>query len=106
MAANSLGVSSASAYLKIVDTLEESLPVVVSQAYSSNLIYALTSSLLVFFVVAILIIFVTVRNLRNEKMKHRAMERVNQWTKKVIVVQPTIDNGSSGLSDTLVSVLS
>lgn len=31
------------------------------------------------------------------------MERVNQWTKKVIVVQPSLDNGNSGLSDTLVS---
>ena len=36
-------------------------------------------------------------------MKHRAMERVNQWTKRVIVVQPSLDQTIPGLSETLVS---
>lgn len=30
--------------------------------------------------------------MKHEKMKHRAMERVNAWTKKVIVMKPGVEN--------------
>lgn len=54
------------------------------------------------FLIAIFVVYFVFKKLRNMKMKHRQMERVNQWTKKVIVVQPSIDNIAPGLSDTLV----
>jgi fibroblast growth factor receptor 2 len=55
-----------------------------------------------FFIVAILIMFLTFKKLKHEKMKHRAMERVNQWTKKVIVLKPTLDQTIPGITETLV----
>lgn len=104
MAANSLGVSSASAYLKVVESLEEDLPVTAAATNHSQLIYGLGISLACFFILGIGIIYMTFRKMKNDEMKHRQMERVNQWTKKVIVVHnPPIENGSNGMSDTLVS---
>lgn len=39
--------------------------------------------------------------MKHEKMKHRAMERVNQWTKKVIILKPNSENNNAGNSDGL-----
>jgi fibroblast growth factor receptor 2 len=57
-----------------------------------------------FFILAILIMFLTFKKLKHEKMKHRAMERVNQWTKKVIVLKPALDQTIPGITETLVGV--
>lgn len=50
-----------------------------------------------------IIIFVWKKYTKTKKLQ-RQMERVNQWTKKVIVVQPCIDNTNPGISDSLVRV--
>lgn len=57
----------------------------------------------VFFIIASILVYCTFKKLRREKKKHRAMERVNQWTKKVIIMKPTIDNTVPGIAETLVS---
>lgn len=44
------------------------------------------------------IMVVQFRKIKHEKlMKHRAMETVHQWTKKIIIVKPTTDNQNSEL---------
>lgn len=63
----------------------------------------LVTFLMVFFVVALGIIMFVWKKYTKTKKLQRQMERVNQWTKKVIVVQPCIDSGNQGLADTLVS---
>lgn len=45
------------------------------------------------FIIAIIFMFMIFKKLKHEKlMKHRAMETVHQWTKKVIIVKPATDN--------------
>jgi hypothetical protein len=102
MAANSLGVSSASAYLKVVDTLEPITVPAPAPKIHPKLLYITASSLGLLFLLAILIIWCTIRKLKKEKIKARTMECVNQWTKKVIIVQPPSDNNNSGHSDSFV----
>lgn len=102
VAANSLGTTSASAYLHVVEFFPTD--VVSKTPTKNNDLYGyLVVFLMVFFVVALAIITVVWKKYTKTKKLQRQMERVNQWTKKVIVVQPCIDNGNSGLSDTLVS---
>lgn len=102
VAANSLGSTSASAYLKVVETLPDDtvkkMPARNNEWYGYLVVF-----LMVFFVVALGIIMFGWKKYTKTKKIQRQMERVNAWTKKVIVVQPCIDNGSPGLSDTLVS---
>ena len=62
------------------------------QQQMAILINIMAAALGTLFLLAILVMFFTFKKLKQEKMKHRAMERVNQWTKRVIVVQPSIDN--------------
>lgn len=46
----------------------------------------------IFFLFSILVIFIGFKKLKHEKLqKHRAMETVHQWTKKVIIVKPSGD---------------
>jgi hypothetical protein len=103
MAANSLGVSSASAYLKVVDTLETPTVPGHSSKVHPKLLYTVACSLGLLFLLAILIIWCTIKKLKKEKIKARTMECVNQWTKKVIIVQPPADNNNSGTTDSFVS---
>lgn len=45
-----------------------------------------------FFIIALGIVLITFKKLKHEKLqKHRAMETVHQWTKKVIIVKPSGD---------------
>lgn len=101
VAANSLGTTSASAYLHVVEFFPTD---VVSKTPTKNNDWYgyLVVFLMVFFVVALGIIMFVWKKYTKTKKLQRQMERVNQWTKKVIVVQPCIENGNSGLSDTLV----
>ena len=69
---------------------------------NGTLINIVAAALGTLFLLAILVMFLTFKKLKQEKMKHRAMERVNQWTKRVIVVQPSVDNMLPGLSESLV----
>lgn len=50
------------------------------------------------FIVAIFIMYCGFKQLKHEKQqKHRAMETVHQWTKKVIIVKPSDDEVDSGI---------
>lgn len=50
------------------------------------------------FIVAIFIMYCGFKQLKHEKQqKHRAMETVHQWTKKVIIVKPSEDEVDSGI---------
>lgn len=52
----------------------------------------LAVSLGTFFLVAIAVVYIAFKKLKHEKLqKHRAMETVHQWTKKVIIVKPSED---------------
>jgi len=103
MAANSLGHTKASAYLQVVDILPSSDPDISIVQHKPNQLYGiLVICLMFFFLIALMIIIFVWKKYTKTKKLQRQMERVNQWTKKVIVVQPCIDNGTPGLSDSLV----
>ncbi|KAF2883030.1 hypothetical protein ILUMI_23168 [Ignelater luminosus] len=99
VAANSLGVTSASAYLRVVDTLEEG-----SQP-QSMLLVGLAGIITVFTICGIIAVVVILRKLKQEKMKKLlAIETaraavVTQWTKKVIVEK--LQNNSSNATEPL-----
>lgn len=105
VAANSLGTTSASAYLHVVDFFPPDESVLKTPTKNNDWYGYIVVFLMVFFVVALGIIMIVWKKYTKTKKLQRQMERVNQWTKKVIVVQPCTDNGTSGLSDTLVSSL-
>lgn len=59
------------------------------------------------FLIAIFIMLIGFKKLKREKLeKHRAMETVHQWTKKVIIVKPNQDevDGSDGLQIPVVKI--
>lgn len=59
------------------------------------------------FLLAIFIMLIGFKKLKREKLeKHRAMETVHQWTKKVIIVKPSLDevDGSDGLQIPIVRI--
>ncbi|CRL07509.1 CLUMA_CG020474, isoform B [Clunio marinus] len=101
VAASSLGSTSESAYLRVVDSLPDELSVRKERAKNNEWYGYLMTFLMIFFVVALGIILFVWKKYTKTKKLQRQMERVNQWTKKVIVVQPCIDNGNPGLSETL-----
>lgn len=103
MAANSLGETSASAYLHVVEFLPPDVTDIRAAPRNNEWYSYLVTFLMVFFVVALGIIMFVWKKYTKTKKLQRQMERVNQWTKKVIVVQPCVDSGSPGLSDSLVS---
>lgn len=103
VASNSLGSTSASAYLHVVDVLVPDGSVTKMPKPNNEWYGYLVTFLMVFFVVALGIIMFVWKKYTKTKKLQRQMERVNQWTKKVIVVQPCIDSGNQGLADTLVS---
>ena len=104
VAANSLGSTSESAYLQVVEFFPPDESVQKTPTKNNEWYGWLVTFLMVFFVVALVIIMYVWKKYTKTKKLQRQMERVNQWTKKVIVVQPCIDsNGTPGLSDTLVS---
>ncbi|KAL7017811.1 hypothetical protein ACKWTF_010540 [Chironomus riparius] len=102
IAANSLGSTHASAYLSVVETLPSPDPGVSIVPHKQNELYGiLVICLMFFFLLALIIIIFVWKKYTKTKKLQRQMERVNQWTKKVIVVQPCIDNGTPGISETL-----
>jgi fibroblast growth factor receptor 2 len=104
VAANSLGSTSATAYLNVVEKLPDDNPKITSiknnEWYGYFVIF-----LMVFFILALGIMMFGWKKYTKTKKIQRQMERVNQWTKKVIVVQPCVDNGNSAISETLVSFI-
>ena len=101
-ASNSLGTTAESAYLHVVDSLEiNSTPYPHHHSSSMTLIKILFFIFMSFFIILAGACMAICKKWKREKMKHRAMERVNQWTKKVIVVKPVIDTTIPGISETL-----
>jgi type IV secretory pathway component VirB8 len=75
----------------------------ITPAKNSDLYGYILIFLMVFFVIALAIMMIGWKKYTKTKKIQRQMERVNQWTKKVIVVQPCVDNGNPAISETLVS---
>lgn len=105
VAANTLGSSLEKAYLRVVDELpEDDIPTAHPVRHHSTLITVMTMVLSGCFMVLAIIVVIVCKKLKREKMKHRAMEHVNQWTKKVIVLkQPPVENSIPGVTDAMVS---
>jgi fibroblast growth factor receptor 2 len=103
VAANTLGESYASAYLHVVESLPAADSTSIRPVPINDWYGILVMCLMVSFVLALIIIIFVWKKYTKTKKLQRQMERVNQWTKKVIVVQPCIDNGSPGISDSLVN---
>lgn len=104
VAANSLGTSSASAYLRVVDVLEK------DAQPQSMLIVGLATTIILFSLLGVLIVVVVLKKLKREKMKKLlAIETaraavVTQWTKKVIV-EKFQNNTSSAVEPLLMPVV-
>jgi hypothetical protein len=102
VAANSLGSASASAYLSVVNELPvDVIPSPQPKLPSYVAVIAIIVAIL--FVVGAGIVVWYCGKYNRKKVQLRQLERVNQWTKKVIVVQPCIDNNGTNSGDTLVS---
>ncbi|XP_049547802.1 fibroblast growth factor receptor homolog 1-like isoform X1 [Anopheles darlingi] len=103
VAANSLGASYDSAYLRVVDELPpDDTPTAHPVRTHSVLITVMTFVLCGCFMVLAIVVIVVCKKLKREKMKHRAMEHVNQWTKKVIVLkQAAVEGSIPGMTDAL-----
>ncbi|XP_055585021.1 fibroblast growth factor receptor homolog 1-like [Uranotaenia lowii] len=103
VAANTLGASYESAYLSVVDELPaDDAPTAHPVRPHSTLIMIMTVVLSGCFMVLAIIVVIVCKKLKREKMKHRAMEHVNQWTKKVIVLkQPAIENSIPGVTEAM-----
>lgn len=103
VAANSLGQANESAYLNVVDRLED--PVSIPLPAAHFVFHPTTIVFLsVFFFVSLIITICVWKKYSKTKKLQRQMERVNQWTKRVVVVQACIDNGNTGMSDSFVSL--
>lgn len=88
MAANNLGVTSSSAYFKVVNELEDP-----KGPHKSNLVFA--SLIILLFLALVFIaslICIGYKKINREKliMKNR-MQTVHQWNKKIIVLKPAYD---------------
>ncbi|XP_058467627.1 fibroblast growth factor receptor homolog 1-like isoform X2 [Malaya genurostris] len=103
VAANTLGASYESAYLRVVDEFpEDDAPTAHPVRPHSTLITIMTTVLSGCFMILAIIVVIVCKKLKREKMKHRAMEHVNQWTKKVIVLkQPPIENNIPGVTEAM-----
>ncbi|KXJ72033.1 hypothetical protein RP20_CCG019119 [Aedes albopictus] len=102
VAANTLGASYESAYLRVVDEFLVDPPIVHPVRQHSTLITIMTTVLSSCFMILAVIVIIVCKKLKREKMKHRAMEHVNQWTKKVIVLkQPVIENSIPGVTESM-----
>ncbi|XP_037030854.1 fibroblast growth factor receptor homolog 1 isoform X5 [Bradysia coprophila] len=92
VASNSLGTTAAKAYLHVVDELERD-PILAPVNSSPVFTIAVIVILGTFIIVTVSIMVIQFRKIKHEKlMKHRAMETVHQWTKKIIIVKPMTDS--------------
>lgn len=77
----------------------------VDRKFGSVLGYIIIISMGALFLVAIFIMLIGFKKLKREKMeKHRAMETVHQWTKKVIIVKPSDDEVDGGVQIPIVRI--
>ncbi|XP_046749784.1 fibroblast growth factor receptor homolog 1-like isoform X2 [Diprion similis] len=101
IAANNLGATFSSAYLRVVESLEEENQVPLTARPQSVLVNALAGILCTSFLFGIIIVVSIFRRLKREKMKKiLAIETaraavVTQWTKKVIVEKQHLANAQN-----------
>ncbi|XP_011160426.1 fibroblast growth factor receptor homolog 1 isoform X2 [Solenopsis invicta] len=105
IAQNTLGETFASAYLRVVETLDE--PKVLLTARPHILVNVLAAILCLFFAVGVVVVIYIFHRLKREKMKKLlAIETaraavVTQWTKKVIVEKQKLVNAQNALEEEL-----
>lgn len=102
MAANSLGVTSSSAYFRVVEQLEDP-----KGPHKSSLVFI--SLIILLFLALIFIaslICIGYKKINREKliMKNR-MQTVHQWNKKVIVLKPAYDNSGAHPDAVLIPII-
>ncbi|XP_076295866.1 fibroblast growth factor receptor homolog 1 isoform X3 [Lasioglossum baleicum] len=98
IAQNNLGETFSSAYLQVVDSLENLVPI---PAKPQILVNILAAVLFIFFAVGVVVVIYIFHRLKREKMKKLlAIETaraavVTQWTKKVIVEKQNLVNAQN-----------
>ncbi|XP_005177245.1 fibroblast growth factor receptor homolog 1 [Musca domestica] len=92
VAATSLGLTVASAYLKVVDKLP--LRDGLQRSHPAWITTVGAVVVLLFLLGTVFIIYV-LRNLKQEKLLKQRIETVHQWTKKVIIYKPPPSDGST-----------
>ncbi|XP_017860577.1 PREDICTED: fibroblast growth factor receptor homolog 2 [Drosophila arizonae] len=104
MASNSLGMSNASIYLRVVDHLP--------YLHFSQLLHThpvafvvIVVMIIVLFLLGSAFIVYMLRRLRREKLLKHRIETVHQWTKKVIIYKPASAEGSSCAGDLQIPVI-
>ncbi|XP_051176629.1 fibroblast growth factor receptor homolog 1-like isoform X2 [Leptopilina boulardi] len=101
IAQNTLGETFSSAYLRVVDSLEEEIRVPLTARSQSLLVNVLAAVLIVFFAFGGIVVGYIYHRLKREKMKKLlAIETaraavVTQWTKKVIVEKQNLVNAQN-----------
>ncbi|XP_065215783.1 fibroblast growth factor receptor homolog 1-like isoform X2 [Planococcus citri] len=93
VAANNLGATYASAYLNVVDELEDpfKMPIMPSpySRFTTIIIVILSTS----FVIAVMIVICILRRFKKERQKKLiALETLTHWTKKIIIEKAAISN--------------
>ena len=95
VAINSLGTSKSSFYLRVVDELEmdpEMFPIIHNPSLK-----LFAGCLGAICVICCFALYLTCKKIKREQLKQRMMsERVNQWTKKVIILKPVENSNSAG----------
>lgn len=96
IAANSLGQTTSTAYLTVVDEILEKDMMPISSPIRNNGLWVTivcVVTILLFLVASTFIVYV-LRKLKHEKLLKHRMETVHQWTKKVIIYKPSADPSS------------
>lgn len=100
IAANGLGQAFESAYLKVLEEWPvHAEPIKTHPIWIITLVIILGISL----TCGIGMVGFFLKSRTENSMKHKAMETVNMWTKKVVVLKP---NNQNAVADSFVSVLS
>lgn len=109
IAQNTFGETFSSAYLHVVDTLDEQKVPLAARPHI--LVNVLAAILCVFFAVGVVVVIYIFHRLKREKMKKLlAIETaraavVTQWTKKVIVEKQKLANAQNGEEELLMPVV-
>ncbi|XP_055852756.1 fibroblast growth factor receptor homolog 1-like isoform X2 [Episyrphus balteatus] len=96
IAANSLGQTTSTAYLTVVDEILEKDMMPISLPIRNHGVWVTivcVVTILLFLVASTFIVYV-LRKLKHEKLLKHRMETVHQWTKKVIIYKPSADPSS------------
>lgn len=100
---NSLGSSTVSAYLRVVNSsmIEPGHTVTKIMRSQAMWVSIIGTFVLLLLLVSTIFIFYVLRKLKHEKLLKQRIETVHQWTKKVIIYKPA-NGDSSGSMDTMI----